>query len=263
MAVSGTRGLGHPRPLGHATLDINATHARRGIRDEVTPRWPAVVRRLRRTHLFAGLTLCPWVVMYGVTALLFNHPGLAAGPAAGASRSFGHVAAPPMPPPASWAGWLVDSLNAVAPRQGVAYRLVDPDSAAPSGGLQFLMTIGDTLYRMSYDARNGTVTGRTADANSGLGARNFLTALHKTRGYSDVKPKGRPDGRAAQTAWARRGWALAVDAVGLLMLFWACSGLAMWWQIRSLRVIGGLLLSASAAAATVLVIGLHHVLARG
>ena len=30
-------------------------------------------RVIRRTHLYLGLTLIPWVLLYGVTALLFNH----------------------------------------------------------------------------------------------------------------------------------------------------------------------------------------------
>src|ERR1043165_7961536 len=29
---------------------------------------------LRRAHLYAGLFLLPWVVLYAVTAFLFNHP---------------------------------------------------------------------------------------------------------------------------------------------------------------------------------------------
>lgn len=31
---------------------------------------------VRRIHLYSGLALLPWVLLYGVTALLFNHPGL-------------------------------------------------------------------------------------------------------------------------------------------------------------------------------------------
>ncbi len=29
---------------------------------------------MRRTHLFAGLFMTPWVFLYGVTGFLFNHP---------------------------------------------------------------------------------------------------------------------------------------------------------------------------------------------
>src|SRR5262245_21617562 len=30
---------------------------------------------VRRLHLFSGLIMLPWVLLYGVTAFLFNHPG--------------------------------------------------------------------------------------------------------------------------------------------------------------------------------------------
>ena len=30
----------------------------------------------RRTHLYAGLFLLPWVFLYGITGAMFNHQGL-------------------------------------------------------------------------------------------------------------------------------------------------------------------------------------------
>lgn len=36
---------------------------------------------VRRVHLYAGLLLVPWLLLYGVTALMFNHPGLTGAPA--------------------------------------------------------------------------------------------------------------------------------------------------------------------------------------
>jgi hypothetical protein len=35
---------------------------------------------IRRIHLFSGLFMLPWVLLYGVTALLFNHPNVLVGP---------------------------------------------------------------------------------------------------------------------------------------------------------------------------------------
>ena len=29
---------------------------------------------VRRSHLYLGLLLCPWALLYGMTAYLFNHP---------------------------------------------------------------------------------------------------------------------------------------------------------------------------------------------
>ncbi len=35
--------------------------------------WPRMLKTIRRVHLYLGLALLPWVGLYGVTALLFNH----------------------------------------------------------------------------------------------------------------------------------------------------------------------------------------------
>jgi hypothetical protein len=38
--------------------------------------WPKVQKVIRRVHLYSGLALVPFVILYGVTAVLFNHPAL-------------------------------------------------------------------------------------------------------------------------------------------------------------------------------------------
>lgn len=35
--------------------------------------WPRVFKWIRRTHLYLGVALLPWVFLYGATAVLFNH----------------------------------------------------------------------------------------------------------------------------------------------------------------------------------------------
>jgi hypothetical protein len=39
-----------------------------------TLRWNAAMKWLRRLHLYTGLLLFPWIILYGITACLFNHP---------------------------------------------------------------------------------------------------------------------------------------------------------------------------------------------
>lgn len=43
----------------------------------VTWRWNRCAKWIRRFHLYSGLVLVPFVVLYGVTAFLFNHPTFA------------------------------------------------------------------------------------------------------------------------------------------------------------------------------------------
>lgn len=41
--------------------------------------WPRVLRVLRRIHLYLGLLLMPWVLLFAITALSFNHPTVGRG----------------------------------------------------------------------------------------------------------------------------------------------------------------------------------------
>jgi hypothetical protein len=52
-----------------------------------------------------------------------------------------------------------------------------------------------------------------------------LTSLHTSAGYPGEE-------RAATLRTVR---AMFVDAMACTMCFWAISGLAMWWQLKSLR----------------------------
>lgn len=51
-------------------VDGDARANRRPSRRRTKPR---VMKLVRRVHLYLGLALLPWVLLYGVTALLFNH----------------------------------------------------------------------------------------------------------------------------------------------------------------------------------------------
>jgi hypothetical protein len=104
------------------------------------------------------------------------------------------------------------------------------------------------VYRISYNLRSGTVSALDdADATDRLTTRSFLTQLHKKRTFPE-----RIDSR-----WL---WAVGVDAISALMLFWGVSGVLMWWQIRSMRGWGCWVLAASGATATVLALALYRVL---
>ncbi|MFK7779043.1 MAG: hypothetical protein QM501_13140 [Gimesia sp.] len=37
-------------------------------------RWNATMKLIRRVHLYSGLFMFPWVLLYGITGMFFNHP---------------------------------------------------------------------------------------------------------------------------------------------------------------------------------------------
>jgi hypothetical protein len=282
------------------------------------------MHRVRRLHLFLGLFLLPWVLLYGVSGFLFNHPTAFPDQP---TRSFGpeEVRGTPLeglPTPAGMAEEVVAALN----EKGGSYSVVRPDEArfsrsrvtvqargpgvehavvvdltdgtgtvrtkpsvdeptapfaAKSGvrtasslpdrlqtgtpvvlrkmgldadeatvpgtlpDLTFYMEADGRVWKVTYQPQRGGVSGRPADAPSqGLSTRRFLTQLHLAREY----PSG---------VGARWFWAVAVDAMAFVMVFWAVSGLFMWWQIKAVRGWGAVVLAVSAAVATLVAVGMH------
>ena len=90
----------------------------------------AAVQVLRRGHLYAGLLMLPWVLLYGATAFLFNHPTfLPDAPYVGFDGTT--LADTPMavpPAPAATAAEVVAALQARA-KPGVRYALAEPEKA--------------------------------------------------------------------------------------------------------------------------------------
>lgn len=316
-----------------------------------------VMHVVRRGHLFLGLFLFPWAVLYGVTAFLFNHPTAFADRP---STSFGRDALVGTPmespqPPAEVAAAVVAGLNARTP-PGPAVVLVSPEKAAytrefafatvaaggksvsvlvdvtgaggtvrdtppppaeavkapfavgraeaggrgPRGGagvggkgprseagiavdsplhervkaavpvvldrtgfpagevtvtsvpdLTFAVESDGKLWQATYNAQTGTVSGKPAEAaGDGPSVRRFLTRLHVAHGYP----------AAGGPKWY---WAVIVDAMAFVMVFWGVSGLCMWWQIKATRVPGACVLLLSAAAAAALSVGMYDVIRAG
>lgn len=314
------------------------------------PVWRHVMQFVRRTHLYVGLFLFPWAILYGVTGFLFNHPTFFAD---SPTNSFvrADVAGTPLedlPTPITQASAVLGALNeqkkpampfqlgkgearyatrdsfiatvkadrrtffvvfdpktasgtirettprsldaepapfatgkADAPRQrgmgmmgpmkhdhsGV--RISDPVTDRLKSGIPTLMerkgfptgevtitTSPDVKFPVEADGKAWTatfnplttnVTGTPGTETSDLSVRSFLLRMHLTRGYPGE----------VNTKWA---WAAGVDAIALTLCFWGFSGLFMWWQIKSTRKPGLVVLLISAVVATTLTIGMYGLL---
>ena len=97
-----------------------------------------------------------------------------------------------------------------------------------------------------YNPMTGSVEGTPNEElpTSELGWRSFMLRLHKAHGYP-----GETNGR-----W---WWAVVVDAMAVVLVFWGLSGLLMWWQIKSTRILGLIVLVVSAVAATSLGVAMY------
>ena len=106
------------------------------------------------------------------------------------------------------------------------------------------------LWRVTYTASANQVSGKpAADRPTGaeLSTRQFLLRLHLARGY----PSG------VNSRWV---WALIVDVLAGVMVFWGFSGLLMWWQIKSTRWLGLAVVLVSVVAAAWVGVAMHDVL---
>jgi hypothetical protein len=120
---------------------------------------------VRRGHLYLGLFLLPWAVLYGITGFLFNHPtAFADAPTATFSRA--DLAGTPMeypPAPAAIAEQVVAALNDRA-AEGKPYSLVAPEKARYTREFAFATVRADGVeVSLLFDAmgKGGTVRSRT------------------------------------------------------------------------------------------------------
>lgn len=90
--------------------------------------------------------------------------------------------------------------------------------------LQLQIRDGKQTWISRYNASSGALTSKPAPSE--LGAlptwRRFLTRMHTTHGY--------PLDHNAR--WI---WAVVVDVMSGVLVFWGISGLFMWWQIKGTR----------------------------
>lgn len=114
--------------------------------------------------------------------------------------------------------------------------------------LVFPIEADGKTWTATYNATTGGVSGALPEATNGPSWRQFLLRLHTAHGYP-----GEPN--------ARWGWAVIVDVMAAVMVFWGLSGLIMWWQIKATRLAGAVTLVLSAIAATTLGIMMYSAMA--
>ena len=106
--------------------------------------------------------------------------------------------------------------------------------------LEFVAKSQDTEWRVRYDSLKGTVAARPVDPSQPskqFGWRRYLLRMHTTHGYP---------GEASPRFY----WAIIVDTMAAVMIFWGLSGILMWWQLKRLRFWGGVTIASSVILAS-------------
>jgi hypothetical protein len=163
---------------------------------------------IRRTHLYLGLFLLPWVVMFGASSYPINHTGEAT--------------------PAVWTRVAEEPFNADVPPQGESLRPLGEQMMAAAGlsGAGFYVNRPNPRQvnvnhpnflhptRITYQIEEHRLVAERRAFNF----RQSLTGMHTRGGYN-------------LGGFWDAVWAVFVDVVSVALVLWIITGLIMWWKL--------------------------------
>lgn len=179
-------------------------------------------RFIRRTHLYLGLALLPWLLVYGVSSLLLSHPTWFAQPAAEVwqplfDRDYNRPVAEST------------DLRTVARAILIDCELDGAFWAERPRADELRITRhrfgSDT--RLIYRINEHRLRAERRTANG----RDYVLRLHFRGGFQQP------------SVWDG-AWAVVVDLTCLALVAWVLTGLLLWWRMRALRGSGLLALIA-------------------
>ena len=176
---------------------------------------------VRRAHLYTGLFLLPWVIMFGVSTIPINHQSPE--PAAW-TRLAEHSFDAPVPASSENLRPLGRQMMNAAGLEGGYYVYRVNPRQVQAGHPRFLAPL-----RISYfpEERRLVVEQRP------FSLRPFLSGMHTRGGYD-------------MGGFWDSVWAVFVDAVSIGLILWIASGIYMWWGLPSTRGWGWIALGAGA-----------------
>jgi hypothetical protein len=182
-------------------------------------RFPGFSRLVRRVHMFSGLFLGPWMLMYALSTLVMTHRGYVS--------SFYKSKRPAL----------------VKERELDYSRTFTPETTREQMAQQILQDIGlDGTHNVSggkdgkplvIQRQNALTPRRITYDTSGnklliereaFRTPNFLERMHRRRGYNSYR--------------LENTWGATVDIAVVAMAFWSLSGVWLWWEIKAVRFWG-------------------------
>jgi len=176
----------------------------------------------RRVHLYFGLALLPWLLMYGASSIPFAH-----------SAYFdARDAAKKLP---LWTMRMDRTVDDIAPGEGsdaVAMRAFGARLMRQAGleGTSFgvyrqspnQINVYAYSFRRSTQLKYFVDTRRLTVEDRRFRWDHFFTGMHARGGFDDER-------------LLVRGWSMIVDLVCVVMILWILSGLYMWWGLPGHR----------------------------
>ncbi len=190
----------------------------------------------RRTHLYLGLILFPWVLMYGVSSFVISH-----------HDSWFKPAKPP-----AW-----------EPLFDRAYTRSVPDDAISTtdAGRAALRAVAEEILKDnnlegSFYAQRPNPGELRINRNTFFDQTRLIYSI-KDQTLRAERQRSSWDG-VVQRMHTRNGynhplfltklWAFTVDLTCVTMIVWVASGIIMWWRLAKVRVWGAIALAGGAAS---------------
>lgn len=173
----------------------------------------------RRTHLYLGLFLTPWVLMYGISSIPFSHNDFfeerdkALGLPLWKKTFEGPYDLGPIPESGP--------LKPLGARIVKDFHMEDSSYGAFRQSPKQINIYVHTFWK-STQFKYFVEEKRLTAEDRRFRWEHFLTGMHARGGYED--------GRFFPTAWA-----VVIDLVCLSFLVWIASGFYMWWSLPALR----------------------------
>jgi hypothetical protein len=190
----------------------------------------------RRTHLYSGLLLIPWFLLYAISGLVFNHPSRFASSQNAEPKWSTRYERPYRLPAIT--GENEDSLaQKLLKDQGLTGRYwtnFDDQDNFVVYRARFLKTV-----RFTYDARRS----RIRMEEQPLGVARFLTSAHVRSGFD-------------YPYFLELLWAGIVDIVAVAILIWIASGVYLWWKLKRFRLWGWTAIATGFATFILLALGI-------
>lgn len=189
---------------------------------------------IRDLHLYAGLFLSPFLLVFAVSTLVLNHPARSANAAATTTRK--DIAVDVRGDVGS-----VEHARAILEQLGVTGEIDYVRHNAKAGRLFIPVAKPGEATKVDVDLRAQRATVERQER----GLADALVYLHKMPGPHNVKFRG----NWVYLTW----WGVTADVVVYGLLFLTLSGVYLWWALKSERAIGWLLLGGGAASVGLLV----------
>jgi hypothetical protein len=197
---------------------------------------PRLYSSTRDLHLYFGLFLSPFLLIFAISTLRLNHPSTASRPAESARRA---VAIDPPADPGSVAG-----AKAILRQAGVTGEIDYIRHNAKAERLLIPVSKPGETIKVEVDLRAKVATVEQQP-------RGFIDALiflHRMPGPHNANVRGNWRPMVA--------WAVTADTVVYGILFLTATGLYLWWMLRSERTTGWLLIGGGTLTVATLVIAL-------